>query len=310
LRPKLDLFLLRASLTASAETTYFSGSLHLFTTRLIEAIDHVLANEAAYGPDTVRAFASHIRSAERYLSGSTTKESPYELEYCLRHALRTRINRDFLITTALTEDQNFHFLPSDPWQFILKTISGYDAKGFDALLVQLGVPKIYCHKPIFCIPLYHELGHFVDVYYGVTRLSLLTHSILHPTLQSHRLEHFADLFAACYVGTSSINTLQTIAPNAPTSNSHPSTADRVALVEKLLTGQNDPLIQMFGDLMARLWAGSLAPVFTAPTLKQSFDDVRTYRIADMSELHGIFESAWNMALPRRSICRSWECHEN
>ena len=190
---------LRASLTASAETTYFSGSLHLFTTRLIEAIDHVLANEAAYGPDTVRAFASHIRSAERYLSGSTTKESPSELEYCLRHALRTRINRDFLITTALTEDQNFHFLPSDPWQFILKTISGYDAKGFDALLVQLGVPKIYCHKPIFCIPLYHELGHFVDVYYGVTRLSLLTHSILHPTLQSHRLEHFADLFAACYV---------------------------------------------------------------------------------------------------------------
>ena len=62
--------------------------------------------------------------------------------------------------------------------------------------------------------------------------------------------------------------------------------------------------------MARLWAGSLAPVFTAPTLKQSFDDVRTYRIADMSELHGIFKSAWNMALPRRSICRSWECHEN
>ena len=278
---------------ASAETTYFSGRLHLFTTRLIEAIDHVLANEAAYAPDTIRAFASHIRSAERYLSGSTTKDAPYEIEYCLRHALSTRIKREFLITTALTDDQDFHFLPSDPWQFIVKTISGYDTKGFDALLVQLGVPRIYCHKPIFCIPLYHELGHFVDVHYRLTEYSLLTHAGVHPPLQSHRHEHFADLFAASYVGNSSVNTLKTIAPSDPTSSTHPSTADRIGLVEKLLSGQNDPLIEMFGDLMAKLGAGPLAPEFKAPSVKRSFDDVRTYQIADIPELHGIFESAWN-----------------
>jgi hypothetical protein len=284
---------LRDSLVASAEITYFSGRLHLFTTRLIEAIDHVLANAATYAPDTVRAFASHIRSAERYLSGSTTKDAPYEIEYCLRHALSARIKREFLITTALTDDQDFHFLPSDPWQFIVKTISGYDAKGFDALLVQLGVPRIYCHKPIFCIPLYHELGHFVDVHYRLTDYSLLAHASVHPSSQSHRHEHFADLFAACYVGSSSIETLKTIAPNNPTTSTHPSTADRVVLVEKLLSGQNDPLIEMFRGVMAKLGAGSLGPEFKAPTVKQSFDDIRTYRIADIPELHGIFESAWN-----------------
>jgi hypothetical protein len=301
LRPKIDLFLLRDSLSASAETTYFSGRLHQFTTRLIEAIDHVVANEVAYGPDTVRAFASHIRSAERYLCGSTTKEAPYEIEYCLKLALRTRTKRE--ITTALSENQNFHFRPSDPWDFIVKTISGFDTKGFDALLVQLGVPKIYCHKPIYCIPLYHELGHFVDFTYGVTRLSLLTNPQIQPALISYRQEHFADLFAACYVGKSSIKTLQTIAPNAPASISHPSTADRAALVDKLLSGQSDPLIKVFQDSMARLGTGPLSVVFKAPPLKQSFDDIRTHRIADTSELHGIFESAWDYlaeALDRRS----------
>jgi hypothetical protein len=141
--------------------------------------------------------------------------------------------------------------------------------------------------------LYHELGHFVDVFYGVTRFSLLTYPRVHPISQSHRQEHFADLFAACYVGRSGIETLQTIAPNALASYSHPSTADRVALVEKLLTGRNDALIQIFQNTMTRLGAGSLATLFKAPNLKQSFDDVRTYQISDISELHGMFESAWN-----------------
>jgi hypothetical protein len=80
---------------------------------------------------------------------------------------------------------------------------------------------------------------------------------------------------------------------APASISHPSTADRAALVDKLLSGQSDPLIKVFQDSMARLGTGPLSVVFKAPPLKQTFDDIRTHRIADTSELHGIFESAWD-----------------
>jgi hypothetical protein len=303
LRPKIDLYLLRDSLSECAEITYFSGGLHEFTTRLIDAINHVLANATTYGPDIVRAFALNVRAAERYLSGSTTKESPYEIEYCLKAALRTRTTREFLITTALTEDQNFHFLPSDPWQFIKKTITRFDAKGFDALLVQLGVPKIYSHKPIYCIPLYHELGHFVDFTTGITQFSLLKNPGLHPTNLFHRREHFADLFAACYVGSSSIRTLETIALGAAASLTHPATTDRVALVNKFLTGQTGGLIDAFQHSLSLLGGVPLSVVYRAPDVKQPFDDIRPYHIADSPELHGIFESAWTYladALDNRS----------
>jgi hypothetical protein len=293
LRPKVDLYLLRDSLAESAETTYFSGKLEEFTTHLIAAIDHVLANEGMYGPDTIRAFAFHVRNAERYLSGSTTKESPYEIEYCLNAALRGRTKREFLITTALTENQNFHFLPSDPWDFIKKTISGYDTRGFDAVLVQLGVPKIYSHKPLYCIPLYHELGHFVDIEHSVTPLSLLISPALPPVTPRHRAEHFADLFGACYVGTSSIKTLETIAPRAPSSATHPATSDRITLIQRFLASQPDPLIDLFQNALARLGMGPLQTVFQPPDLKAVFDDIRPYQIADQAELHGIFETAWD-----------------
>lgn len=292
MRPRIDLSLLRESLSNSAETTYFNDRLHEFTNRLLDAIDHVLANEATYGTDIVRAFTMHVQNAERYLSGSTTKESPYEIEYCLKLALRAQTKREFLITTALTGDHDFHFLPSDPWDFITKAISGFDTKGFDAALVQLGVPKIYSHKPLYCIPLYHELGHFIDVTHGLTRLSLITEPNLSPIIPSHRAEHFADLFAACYAGSSSIATLQTIAAGAGASATHPATVDRVSLVAKFLSGQSDPLIDMFQSLLNRLGAAPLSIAYRAPDLKKAFDDIRTYQIVDLAELHGIFESAW------------------
>lgn len=169
MRPEIDLSLLRDSLIQLEETTYFSGRLHEFTQKLIAAISHVLDNATKYGPQTVRLFALHIRNAQRYLEGSTTKDAPYEMEYCLKTVLPHWVKRESLITTALTPGQDFHFLPADPWAFITNTIVDFDTGGFNPRLVLVGVPRLYVHKPLYCIPLYHELGHFVDMTLGVTK---------------------------------------------------------------------------------------------------------------------------------------------
>jgi hypothetical protein len=76
------------------------------------------AERAITRPDIVRAFASHALSANRYLAGSTTKESPYEIEYRLQAVIPKWSKRDCLITTALTDERDFHFRPTDPWAFV------------------------------------------------------------------------------------------------------------------------------------------------------------------------------------------------
>ncbi|KRQ02750.1 hypothetical protein AOQ72_06630 [Bradyrhizobium yuanmingense] len=285
------------------ETTYFSGKLHTFTARLIEVIDHVLQNESSLGPDIVRTFASHALSANRYLAGSTTKESPYEVEYCLQAVIPKWSKRDCLITTALTDERDFHFRPTDPWAFVKAALPKYDTAGFDPLLVQLGVPRVYSHKPLYCVPLYHELGHFVDVSNGVTNLSSLIQRPNSAWELQHRLEHFADLFAAAYIGRCSIRALEIIAPNNATSATHPSTADRVALVEDFLAGRSNGLIPLFQTCLQHLGLPPLQIEHSAPVLRPAFDDIRTHAIANKSELHGIFNAAWEYledALDNRS----------
>jgi len=292
LRPNVELFLIRDSLRDCQETTYFSGKLHTFTARLIDAIDHVLANEKSLGPDIVRAFSLHAISANRYLAGSTTKDSPYEIEYCLQAALPKWSQRDCLITTALTDERDFHFRPTDPWSFVRTALPAFDTQGFDPLLVQLGVPRMYSNKPLYCVPLYHELGHFVDISNGISRLSSL---VAPPNSQyelQHRLEHFADLFAAAYIGRCSIRALEIIAPNNPTSVTHPSTTDRVALVEDFLAGRQSGVIAIFQNCLQLLSLPALQIEFDGAAVKGSFDDIRTYPLASKRELHGIFGSAW------------------
>jgi hypothetical protein len=295
LRPEIDLQLLRDSLVELEETTYFSGKLHQFTKKLASAISHALSERERYDHKVIAGLAEQVRLAHRYLEGSTTKEAPYEMEYCLKTALPHWIKRESLITTALTAGQDFHFSPADPWGYVKNTITGFDTLGFDPLLVLIGVPRLYVHKPLYCIPLYHELGHFADVTLGITKYSFLIQppsGAIHPQAEkSHRLEYFADLFAACYVGEASIATLETIAPNNPHSMTHPSTASRAALVRDFLAGIGNPTVDLFQTCLNNLGVPSLAVMFDAPNLGK-MDDLKPHSIQSERELHGIFLSGW------------------
>src|ERR1700677_1940489 len=148
---------------------------------LVKVIDHVIQNKASYHEDVVRTFANHVRQSHRYLSGSTTKETPYEVGFCLGKAIPRWVKAHTIITTGLTYGHDFHFAPSDPWNFIKLSITGFTVSNYDPKLIYIGVPRLYVHKPIYCVSLYHELGHFVDLTLGVASISLLLFPVIPAT---------------------------------------------------------------------------------------------------------------------------------
>lgn len=221
------------------------------------------------------------------------------MEFCLKKALDEWKKKECVITTSLSLDLYgaFHFRQADPWEIIQNILPSFDGKGFNPALILISLPRVYRSKPIFCIPLYHELGHFVDRHWGITTLaqvmirqaSLFGLSGMPP---GHWAEFFADLFATCYVGESSIRVLQTAAPNNPTSATHPSTSDRVALMRAFLDGTPDPKIKVIQNALIRLGAPVLAPRYLLPTISSAYDDLRTYVVQSVPEVHGLLASAW------------------
>jgi hypothetical protein len=237
--------------------------------------------------------------AHQYLSGSISRESPYEIQFCLEAALLEWAKKPCIITTALLDrPYDFHFYPADPWEQIRSIFPTFDVGGFDPVLILIGLPRLYKHKPVFCIPLYHELGHFVDKHWGVTNfVSLLVRT--NPSLAPlalpgrHWAEHFADLFSACYVGLASVGALQMIGPGNPPSSTHPGTDDRVALVKTFIAGGRDPRIDAINTALQTLGAPRLGLRFATPQIDESFDDLRPARLQSVSELHGLFASSWS-----------------
>lgn len=297
MRPRIDLSLIRQSLRLLNDSTFFDRRLHDFTEHLIAAIDHVLAGASQYDRAIVMQFAGLMRRVQSYLAGSTTNEIPYEVVYCLNNALAPWVNRETIIVTSLTEGHNFHLLPVDPWNFIRTAITGYDTGGFNILLVMIGVPRLYSHKPVFCVPLFHELGHFVDVAHKISDLTILRNSAaVAPSGAdelAHRREFFADLFSSCFVGYAGIEALTAIAANNPASYTHPSTIDRVKVVSDFLSQASNPIVDMFTDAVSALGLPSLTIVSSKADLTADFDDLRTFGSSNIKEVFGIFESAWH-----------------
>jgi hypothetical protein len=104
-----DLYLLRDSLVQLGETSYFSKRLESYTSGLLEVVNHVLDAPGSYPQAIVQQFSAVIWKAYKYLSGSTSKEIPYEMEFSLQAALKDWVPRDCVITTALVHDKDFHF---------------------------------------------------------------------------------------------------------------------------------------------------------------------------------------------------------
>lgn len=296
MHPKTDLALLAESLAQLSKTPYFNRAIEKHAQALIDVIRHVLSVSPPYDDEILRAFADKVWTCHRYLQGSTTKEAPYEIEYCMRHAITDWLQDPCLVTTALTDEKDFHLKPGDPWEFVAATLDRYGGIVPEEKLIFIGVPRIYKHMPLFCAALYHELGHFVDLTRNVTDTTLLLNPApedLIEIVRNHRREHFADLFAACYVGSAIVDSLDATNPLAPRTFTHPPTAERIDFINGFLKGESLEDINMFQDALLKLGLPPLQQRFKVPSIESAFDDIRPHVLQEPAELHGIMAAGWS-----------------
>lgn len=295
-----------------ARTPYFSKALDRFLTQLIKATDQ-LRRELNHIPEEVcRRILARIWVATKYLAGSVTREIPYEIVYGLKLALddwNPASPRTLALTTALLSDRNFYFQRIDVDAYTL--IEAFLKIKFNEDLIQISFPRLYRHRPLQALALYHELGHFIDTNSQVTEYSLIrfppdkypqaTPSIppgislpaatLEAVHRRHRQEMFADLFGASYAGSAYSVVLSDMAYDHPASPTHPATKFRIALISDYLSGKSSPVLAMFNEVLRERGMPELKIRYIEPDISSTFGNIRPHRIISDGEVHGILSSA-------------------
>lgn len=306
---KINLRLLGKQLDEIAETPYFRPALTAYLSQLREAVKRLLEQYESIPQPLTNAITNQVWSATKFLAGSTSKRIPYEIAYGLRLVLKDWEKEEAVVTTAITQDlrHSFYFEGVSK-EFYMLVEAFLDVK-FDAQLVQIALPQIYRHRPLYNVALYHELGHFLDVHHGVTKLTLVIappdklalpgvdssqiHGLdLEVRHNNHRMEYFADLFAASYAGRAYGAFLGDFAKDYDTSPTHPSTADRLSNIEDFLSGRSNPIIAVLQAALTSQGLPALEIHYRSPAITSAFDNVRPYPIASDEEVHGIFEAGY------------------
>lgn len=304
--PTVNLPILAERFTQLSRSAYFDPAFGEFCERTLQAIHHVEGRLDRYDEVVVRGFVIHVWKVIRFLMGSRSNDAPHETQYVLRKALRHWVDREALVSSASLEELNYFFEPLDLWDQISKTLSDFDTEGYAPLLVRIGSPAAYRNRPIFCVPLFHELGHFVDDYYKISARTLFVNPPDPPPSGSnidakvwrsinlnHRMEHFADLFSACYVGEAAKKSLLAIAPDDQDSPTHPSTAKRCDVMASFLESRSHRIVDLFQNILDASGITRLSHFFRLPDISEPFDEILTAPLAGDEELFGVFPSAWD-----------------
>lgn len=243
-----------------------------------------------------RAIANKLWEATKFLEGSTSKTVPYELVFALHLALKEWGLENAVVTTAFLQDRNYSFLEISSGDVLRK----FYEQIVSIELIQIELPFLYRHRPLYNVALYHELGHFLDTHYKIVGYSRLIRpcegdeDAVKKEI-NHRMEYFADLIAASYTGCGFYRLLENIAPNAKEASTHPSTEQRLENITNFLHGDDNEYINLFNGVLALRGLPSLERRFTEPDIESVFENVRPYQIQDDSEVHGILSSAWKFS---------------
>ena len=295
MRNPVDLALLRDGFFSLSQTPYFNRRLNDVASDVVGAMDVVIGGGNTLDSRTTRSFARALWNAHRYLAGSTVSESPYEIEYCLRAALFDWVSDECVFATTLTAQLDFHFCLLDIGRVIDTLVNNY-TRQCNVQLIPIALPRLYKNRPLYCAPLYHELGHFIDRKFGVVELSLLrfpsTSGLPYNVEKSHRAEFFSDLFAAQYVGDVAAKSLEQIALDSPASATHPATQERVAKISAFLSGSPDQLVDQFSQVLGQLNLSPLSVRHIVPNISSFLDDIRPAQVNNVAELHGLYPAFW------------------
>jgi hypothetical protein len=305
-----NISLLLAGLRELKDSSFFTSGIAEHLSQLIELTERVQEKFSIWSPDLVDYFADQIWREYQFLIGSTRHRIPYEVIFCLSKALEDWSDNRTLITTAIIQERNFYFRGVNKkfYELAEKEIN----VSVENSVVQIMLPDLYRHRPLYNIPLFHELGHFIDdkkkivesillvlgddVAKYVPKLEKCPPHISGNNYQdaklAHLKEYFADLFCCCYVGEGLNLFLSEFAGDSQATLSHPSTEDRKTNVDNFLNGSASTLIDIFQSALPFVGLNSLQTKFESPSLRPSFLNLRPIKLASQAEVYGVFQEGW------------------
>jgi hypothetical protein len=253
-----------------------------------------------YPTNTYLNIARTLWTSIQYIAGSSQNETPYEIVASLSSILHQWWNGEFAIITALLSEKNYHFFGSDPGnilQYVLDVNPPVE-------LIQVALPSLYKHYPLYNVALYHELGHFVDLKFNISKFASMMYCSAFPL--DHLMEYFADLFSAAYTGNSVTLFLTNALGDQPDSKSHPSTRKRRAVVESFLAGKDSTLISGLKQSVKLLVGKDFQIEYSLPNISNAFDNKRPITIKNDKELHGVIIAGWTYLINNMSNnSKSW-----
>lgn len=273
-----------------------------------------------------------LKSLE-FLNNSTTSRNAFETIYVLSDALNDWIiKNDYIIVTSLVKDLNgFSFdnylTFNDYIYFIIENL--YSVK-FNNKLIQINLPESTSKDYLSNVVLYHEIGHFIDSKYEITRilyvelLELLLKDSLEEDdrtslvkyfpylvnhenivllknkydsnniLANHIAEYFCDLFASQYIDNCSNLYLKYITCNqSHHNNTHPSTTNRIDFVNHFLNKEKAFIIDFFANTIKKTTTFEIKQR-NKVVLSDNFESLIPIDIKHKGELHGLFVYGWKV----------------
>jgi len=257
---------------------------------------------------------SFVLNGLEYLDNSTLNVIPYELVSCLELALNDWIDDDnFIIVTSLSNKHIEYLLStnfnSETFLSTNRYIQGKYNLKITNRLIRITLPKSLSRDYLSSAVLYHELGHFIDLEYNISQKILLKKYPPHIPIPigvlpsdinkeyRHTLEFFADLFAAQYVNQSTNFFLQRITTPSRDGDSetHPSTAKRLQIVNDFIDGKPLEILDEFNHVLSPSSLPALKVRHSNLDPKISdFKNLTPQKLKTPQELHAIFKLAWDV----------------
>lgn len=286
----------------------------------------------AYNEDDIREIRSYLHfifNCLVFLRDSSLNSIPFEIVRCLNNAMKDWVNNeDFIIVTGLTKDLYAFsfFIDYARNDFFYQSIKIRFGIEFEQKLVQINLPITLCKDYISTVPLYHELGHFIEKQFDVAEYAinqlLQQNYTLDPTIlkyfpylnspmtildgklndkrlqvfYNHLMEYFCDLFAAQYIGLTSNLYINSISNNTNGAPTHPSDSNREEMVKDFLTGSGNKIIETFNEILYKLTRHNQLTIRYTDLHTDDFYNLIPLIANNDSELHGIFVYGWKVWL--------------
>ncbi len=240
---------------------------------------------------------SFISLSIQFLEDSTLNQIPFETLFCLEKALKDWVEGEYTFVTSLNKEE-YYFDPSLSLEdSLFELIERHFAIHFTNRLIQISVPRHEVNDYFFNVVLYHELGHFIDLKHSISE-SFIYQEYPNLTIEesikksNHYREYFADLFAAQYVDRNVCRSLSYEVPLDSSSDTHPSTTERLQVVDDFLNGRSNPIIDDFQQVLKKILGKQFEIRFEMPNQEDFYAYVPPIITSDR-QLHGLFVAGWD-----------------